>query len=117
MTEDIEALKCEVAKQFYGHDDDKWSLPYADHALIDFLHRTGRLNTVPVPEGWKLVPVEPTPYMLRSIAVVLMAGADEIDHESIDEEIPALCHKAMLSAAPELPKLEADMKAAQEREG
>lgn len=46
----IEEIKCELAKFLYGHTDDHtddmWSLPYADHAVVDFLAQRGCLTPI-----------------------------------------------------------------------
>lgn len=42
---DVEAIKCSLAKHLYGHNKKMWSLPYADHAVIDFLHAQGHLKS------------------------------------------------------------------------
>jgi hypothetical protein len=41
---EVEKIKCEMAKDFYGHDDEMWSLPLADHRVIDYLHGKGMLR-------------------------------------------------------------------------
>ena len=51
------------------------------------------LNSTPVPEGWQLVPVEPTHNMKE-------AGVDRHWPQPISGERMALLYRAMLAAAP-----------------
>ena len=55
--------------------------------------RTCILNSTPVPEGWQLVPVEPTHNMKE-------AGVDRHWPQPISGERMALLYRAMLAAAP-----------------
>jgi hypothetical protein len=41
---DLEAIKRELAKELYGHSDEMWSLPFADHAVLDFLFKRNLLR-------------------------------------------------------------------------
>lgn len=52
-----------------------------------------------VPAGWKLVPVEPTPEMLRS---GFLSESDGFDIET-PSDAPGLVYRAMLAASPEPP--------------
>ena len=50
-----------------------------------FLRSLGELSPVVVPEGWQLVPVEPTEMMLRAMRAYALVGS---------------CYQAMLAASP-----------------
>jgi hypothetical protein len=55
-----------------------------------------------VPEGWKLVPMEPTEEMcdVSHIGVDVYAGIATDEYYSIDGEYAAKVYRAMLAAAP-----------------
>lgn len=66
------------------------------------LDEVARLNAAPVqqvsvPDGWKLVPVEPTPEMIDAAAEI-----DVEPFDNIDDELCAI-YAAMLAAAPSAP--------------
>lgn len=41
---DVEELKRDIAIEFYGHSEEKWSLPCGDDRLIDYLQKRGLLS-------------------------------------------------------------------------
>jgi hypothetical protein len=91
------------AKALCTDVQDDWGPLYLSRVIAN--HITPKSS----PQDWKLVPVEPTQEMLHA-----MTGETAQDDPVLQARDD---YKAMLSAAPELPKPEADMKTAQEREG
>lgn len=62
----------------------------------DFRKCVGFTHPAPVPAGWQLVPVEPTPEMIR--ASWDLAGVGLVEHGK--RAYISIAYKAMLSAAP-----------------
>jgi len=113
-TAEANATRVELAPEVWGseyEEVDAWSRPLirqfasALNAARDAQWQSTRLRGG-VPEGWKLVPVEPTTDMLRAAvnAVVIDTQAiEEGDHISLTWNEVKDVFAAMLTAAPQAP--------------
>lgn len=83
---------------FHEHDEVTWCQDNINDYDVEYIRADLAAQPVAVPEGWKLVPVEPT---LEMIAALGWYG-DEIlamGHALISSEV-AISYKAMLASAP-----------------
>lgn len=75
-----------------------------------------RLKAAAVPAGWKIVPVEPTPKMLKEGAMAKHSGACDDGYDIVGWHVAMPCYRAMLAAAP-APSQSADDEDAARAEG
>lgn len=99
--EQIETLIKKHARQLYSSSQLDWEVAeFHRFGLLQLIHAILALRTAgAVPDGWRLVPVEPTDAMVQAafrIDLSYMPGQEGADRAAV--------YRAMLTAAPPAPK-------------